>query len=261
MFLQFLVFPPVARYYGVLNCLKVATLGYPLAYLLTPFAVLFPTPILQQVALFAIMILKLLAGVFAFPCSTILLTNSARSLRLLGTLNGVATSLSAIGRAVGPSIGGFTFTLGIDAGYVILPWWILAAFGALGHISTWWIIEMDGFGEIDNDSDGVIEEEDQEVVVSGLGRDKGITPGSKGKGLDDTDRQDDFAIEEDVLRSLPNLTTTRSRSSGPSSARVHRTMSIPIGMGQAVGPGGSRRLSNGLGQSFTGMGTGATSYH
>lgn len=42
--------------------------------------------------------------IFAFPCSTILLTNSSPTLRLLGTLNGIAVTLSAMGRAVGPAV-------------------------------------------------------------------------------------------------------------------------------------------------------------
>ena len=100
MIIQFLVFQPVARHYGVLNCLRACTLVFPLVYFLTPFTALLPTSTARQMALFAVMLGKNAAGVFAFPCTTILLTNSARSLRLLGTLNGVSTSISAIGRYV-----------------------------------------------------------------------------------------------------------------------------------------------------------------
>ncbi len=152
MLFQFLIFPPVARYYGVLPCLRAVTLAYPIIYLLTPFAVLFPTPMAQQVAILVSMLAKAFAGVFAFPCTTIMLTNSATSLRLLGTLNGVATSISAIGRAIGPAIAGSTFTLGIDLGYVVLAWWILSAFAVLGHLPTWWLVEMEGFGHTEADT-------------------------------------------------------------------------------------------------------------
>lgn len=159
MFIQFLVFPPIVRKYGALNCLKAVTMAYPTAYILTPFAALLPTQLTQQIGLFAIMLIKCWVTIFAFPCSTILLTNSAPSLRLLGTLNGVSTSLSALGRAAGPAIGGLTFSWGVDWGYVILPWWTLAFFSILGAIPVWWLIEMDGFGA---EKTSNFEEEDAE---------------------------------------------------------------------------------------------------
>lgn len=156
MFIQFFIFPPVTRRYGVLPCLKVVTAMFPIAYMLTPFTALLPTPLAQQIGMFAIMLVKCWAVIFAFPCTTILLTNSAVSLRVLGTLNGVATSISAVGRAAGPAIAGWTFTVGVSKGYVILPWWILAGFSLLGAIAPWWLVEMEGFGgndESDNESE------------------------------------------------------------------------------------------------------------
>ena len=153
VFIQFFAFPGIARHYGVLPCLKVVTAMFPIAYIATPFTALLPTPVTQQVGILVVMVFKCWASIFAFPCTTILLTNSAISLRILGTLNGVAVSISAIGRAVGPAIGGFTFTLGVDKGYGIIPWWILGCFGILGAISPWWLVEMKGFGDDDDESD------------------------------------------------------------------------------------------------------------
>ncbi len=153
VFIQFFAFPGIARHYGVLPCLKVVTAMFPMAYIATPFTALLPTPVTQQVGILVVMVFKCWASIFAFPCTTILLTNSAISLRILGTLNGVAVSISAIGRAVGPAIGGFTFTLGVDKGYGIIPWWILGCFGILGAIAPWWLVEMKGFGDDDDESD------------------------------------------------------------------------------------------------------------
>ena len=110
------------------------------------------------------MIIKCLAGVVAFPCSVILLTNSAVSLRILGTLNGVAVSTSALGRAAGPAIGGFTFTVGLDKGYGIMPWWIIGCFGILGAIAPWWLVEMEGFGDGKDASDINRNGQDEELL-------------------------------------------------------------------------------------------------
>lgn len=145
MFIQFFIFPVVARHFGVLPSLKVASILFPISYLLTPFSVLFPTTLTQQIAIFPILLLKCFAVIFSFPCMGITLTNSAVSLRVLGTLNGVATSFSAIGRAMGPAIGGWMFSVGLNNGYVILSWWTLAAIAALGAIPVWHIVETDGF--------------------------------------------------------------------------------------------------------------------
>lgn len=73
----------------------------------------------------------------------IMLTNSAVSLRVLGTLNGVATSTTAMGRAIGPAIEGWMFSVGLNSGYVILPWWTLAALAAIGAIPVWYLVEME----------------------------------------------------------------------------------------------------------------------
>lgn len=97
-FVQFVIFPPVARRYGVLRCLKFCAITFPFVFFATPYTALIQDSTTQQVAMFCIMMVKSFAGIFAFPCSTILLTNSALSLRVLGTLNGFATSISAIGR-------------------------------------------------------------------------------------------------------------------------------------------------------------------
>ena len=278
MVVQFLVFPPLARRFGVLRCLKACTIAFPLVYLLTPFTVLLPTPITQQIGIFCVMILKSCAGIFAFPCTTILLTNSARSLRLLGTLNGVATSLSAVGRAIGPTIGGGAFTLGIDIGYVIIPWFTLSAMAALGNVPVWWLVEMDGFGGADDSDSDEEAEEEEELLSSTDGNEGGATSSALQIGSIDgiidartaeqlgeqAEGEDDFAMEDDppVAPRHKQLSKSVSNSSqlNPSHAYLPRRMSSPIGLRESVGPGGGRRLSNGLGQNMDGLGSGGTAY-
>ena len=162
VFIQILISPPLIRHYGVLPCLKFVTTIFPVACVITPFTALLPTSTAQQVGVLVVMIIKCVASAFAFPCSVILLSTSAVSPRILGTLNGMAVSLSAVGRAAGPAIGGFTFTVGVEKGYGILPWWVLACFAILGAIVPWWLVEMEGFGEGkdvgDNNGNGQDEE-------------------------------------------------------------------------------------------------------
>lgn len=222
------------------------------------------------------MLFKCWCSIFAFPCTTILLTNSAVSLRVLGTLNGVATSVSAVGRAAGPAIGGGTFSWGVKRGYVILPWWTLAFLSALGAIPVFWLVEMDGFGGAEA-SDSEDEDGDEENDM-GEGRglpvthDEVVTSATHVLVRDDllpdsqvvaTAESSDLAVEDGPPLPRARVSKTEREDVGERlTPRVaHSRMSSPLGMRDGVGPGGGRRLSNGLGTTRSGFGAGGTSYH
>ena len=109
-----------------------------------PFTTLIQDDRLRYVAFLLLLLVKGFAVIVGFPCTTILLTNSASSLRILGTLNGFATAFSGLGRAIGPATTGTVFTLGVKHGYIIAPWWLLAAVALVGAVPTWLIVESDG---------------------------------------------------------------------------------------------------------------------
>lgn len=256
---QFLIFPPIARKYGVLNCYKFCAVLFPIVYLITPFTALIQDPILQQLVMFSIMLLKCIAVIFAFPSSTILLTNSARSLRILGTLNGFAVSISAVGRAVGPAMTGATFTWGIEKGYVITGWWLLSFIAILGAIPLWSVDEPEGFSSTDPNSDAEDEEGDLSDPFESE-NDAEILNG------DETAAGDS---DEEIFPPLNRVSSRASRKASGEETRGRKNslstgynISRPIGViGETVGPGGGRRLSNGLAASNFGHGTGGTSFN
>ncbi|KAL8673415.1 MAG: hypothetical protein Q9168_002158 [Polycauliona sp. 1 TL-2023] len=225
--IQFLIFPPLARYYGVLNSLKVVTIIFPLVYVATPFTALLPSPITQQAAMFVVMLFKCFAAIFAFPCTTILLTNSAVSLRILGTLNGVATSVSAIGRATGPALSGVMFETGSKRGWAILPWWVLAGFAVLGAIPVWWLVEMDGFGASGDDDDGDESEEEPEVPRSEE-EDNSRPVAMHSPERIEEDDMDDCPKEHTGLLSTNGFTKESGRSSGAATGTRLKRISSPI---------------------------------
>ncbi|KAK8071961.1 hypothetical protein PG996_005309 [Apiospora saccharicola] len=141
---QFILFPPLCSYFGTLNCFRGCAVAFPIVYLLTPYTVLIESTPLRYAALASVMVLKAGAVIIGFPCTTILLTNSASSLTILGTLNGFATTFSGLGRAAGPAMAGAAFSWGVKRGIVSVPYWILAAIAAVGAIPAWWIVEGDG---------------------------------------------------------------------------------------------------------------------
>ncbi|EDU43745.1 ProP Permease of the major facilitator superfamily [Pyrenophora tritici-repentis] len=275
---QFLLFPPIARTLGVLRCLRIAFLIFPFCFFVTPFLSLIPDPLTREIAMVALLMVRGVAGTFAFPTSTIMLTNSAPSLRVLGTINGLATSFSAFGRAAGPTLGGGLFTWGVKRGYVIVPFWAIAAVAFIAAIPTFWLVEGKGFGDdpdID-DEENVIMTEDAEVADDALQTcsplpiyddntlsesefgDVGETPNI----LSYTNTRSSAAMasddEEDTLdfvsrtESMNTLTPTASRSQGRRNT-VRKRSSVPIGMGI-----GFRRYSSNLGS--TGIGGGGASW-
>ena len=266
MFVQFLVFPPVARRYGVLPCLKFVTAMFPFVYIITPFTALLPTAFSQQIGMFCIMLVKCFAAIFSFPCTTILLTNSAVSLRVLGTLNGVATSISALGRAAGPAITGWMFSIGANKGYIILPWWTLAAFATLGAIAPWWLVEMEGFGggeASDEENEEAADEYDDTLRgdQTGVGENLpadcsgGRTLAESRRGHDHITTNNSHSVNSQQLLNATDHTIEED------TITPLKRISSPIGLKENVGPGGSDKLSNGLGQTRSGLGAGGTSFH
>lgn len=90
------------------------------------------------------MMLKAFAIIVAFPSTTILLTNSAASLRILGTLNGFATMFSGLGRAAGPASTGWAFSWGVEHGYIVSAYFFLGLVAAVGAVPVFMIVEGRG---------------------------------------------------------------------------------------------------------------------
>ncbi|KOS19805.1 putative membrane protein [Escovopsis weberi] len=141
---QFLLYPTLVRRYGVLNCFKFCSVLTPFVYLVTPYTSLFPTPKSRLLAVLAVLTIKAFAIIIAFPSTTILLTNSASSLRILGTLNGFATMFSGLGRAFGPATTGLAFSWGAQRGYIVTAYFFIALVAAVGAVPAFYIVEGDG---------------------------------------------------------------------------------------------------------------------
>jgi hypothetical protein len=92
------------------------------------------------------------------------ITNSAPNHNVLGTLNGLAQTLSAAGRAAGPFISGSLFTAAtkIRPKGEALPFGIFAGISLLGFLMSFGIR---GAGLEDDDWSDESEEEDEEEDV------------------------------------------------------------------------------------------------
>lgn len=176
---QFLLFPPLCNRFGVLNCYRFASMPptpifsslrfpliqttamvFPFVYFVTPYTALIQDTTTRFAVFLTLMLIKGFVVIIGFPCTTILLTNSASSLRILGTLNGFATTFSGMGRAIGPACVGAVFSWGVKNGYAIAPWWFLSLIALVGTIPPWFIVEGGGpTRSQDTDDDDDAEEE------------------------------------------------------------------------------------------------------
>ncbi|RFU31157.1 hypothetical protein B7463_g5172, partial [Scytalidium lignicola] len=124
-----------------------------------------------------VLLVKTVAAVGGLTSALLLITNSAPNHSVLGTLNGLAQTLSAAGRAVGPFLSGGLFTLattvrpkgealawGVFGGIAFLGW--IASFGIRGQSleSVDWD-EEEGTGDEDEDDeeDNDNDDEDQDM--------------------------------------------------------------------------------------------------
>ncbi|EPS35251.1 hypothetical protein H072_11611 [Dactylellina haptotyla CBS 200.50] len=165
MLLQFYMYPPIARSYGSVKLLVWSACMFPLVYLLTPYTLAIPSARWTYAVWTVIVLIKSITGVFAFTSSTILITNTASSIRVLGTLNGFATSVAAMGRTVGPSTFGWLFSIGQKGDVTIIPWVGLTVVSALMWIWLPKLVEGKGLeGEESSESDSE-EDEDMTTVI------------------------------------------------------------------------------------------------
>ncbi|PHH67051.1 hypothetical protein CDD81_4446 [Ophiocordyceps australis] len=141
---QFVFYPSLVKRFGIVNCSRACVIILPIAYALTPFTSLLPTAGTRFVAILCVLIFKGIGSIMSFPCATILLTNSCESIRILGTVNGLATSFSGFARAIGPATTGIIFSWGADHGYIISAYLYLVLLALLGAIPAYMTVEGPG---------------------------------------------------------------------------------------------------------------------
>ncbi|KAH7321286.1 major facilitator superfamily protein [Stachybotrys elegans] len=206
---QFLVYSPLVTRYGVLKCFRACALFLPIIYFITPYTVLLPTGRLRVAAIALAMCLKGFGAIIAFPSTTILLTNSCSSLRILGTLNGFATMFSGLGRAAGPASTGWVFSWGAEHNYAVSAWFFLGVIALIGAIPVFFI--QDGPGpsaSTDNseDEDSAIEDTPTSTRDSGI-----FTEESTVVGDDDETSQSSPLMDNGKKQSVGYNTMASSR--------------------------------------------------
>ncbi|KAF4122889.1 Sugar (and other) transporter [Geosmithia morbida] len=108
-----------------------------------------------------ILVVKNICAVGGLSSVMLLITNSAPSHACLGTLNGMAQTLSALGRSIGPFVSGALFTLStnIKPKGEALPWCLFGGLAFLGWLGSIFIARA---GLESDDWEGYSDEEDND---------------------------------------------------------------------------------------------------
>ncbi|MCJ1284661.1 hypothetical protein MMC26_003996 [Xylographa opegraphella] len=136
-------FPIVVQRFGSLATFRFVVMSWPILYFLVPYLVFLPER-LQYGGIFSCLMWKITAQVLAFPAMTILITNSAPSMMVLGLINGVAASIASLARAFGPTLSGIIHAWGLEMGYAGLAWWASGLICIIAAVESLWMTEAAG---------------------------------------------------------------------------------------------------------------------
>jgi len=180
MLIQFILFPPVAGKFGAFNVYRATMVLYPISYIIVPYLDFIPDDY-KYAGIYGTLVIKILLACLSYPCNMILTTNSAPSLLVLGTINGIAASVASLARSFGPTISGMLYSYGLDIGYVGLAWWINAGICVIGTAQALWILDPSKEMNTLEDIDDMDEEAVDQIAVDATVRatTAGVTSGEE----------------------------------------------------------------------------------
>ena len=151
--LQLGLYPRLITRIGTLPSFRYSLLLFPIAYTLVPYLAVVPSSsppphqasgALVWVAMGFVLFIQVLGRTFALPTLAILVNNCSPHPSVLGTIHGIAQSVSSGSRTLGPALGGWSFGLGLEKGVVGGVWWFLAGMAAIAWGASGLIFEGDG---------------------------------------------------------------------------------------------------------------------
>lgn len=151
--MQLLLFPRVSFRLGTTRSFHLSLLLFPIAYFLAPYLSVIPSwstapaaasgPLIW-IALTVVLLVQVTARTFALPSTAILVNNCCPHPSVLGTVHGMAQSVSSATRTVGPVLAGWIYGVGLNRGTVGLAWWCMSGLALVGALAGRLVKEGDG---------------------------------------------------------------------------------------------------------------------
>ncbi|KAK6433962.1 hypothetical protein LTR95_009851, partial [Oleoguttula sp. CCFEE 5521] len=151
--MQLLLYPRVSFRLGTTTSLRYSFLLFPIAYFIVPFLAVIPSTLaapgqasgaLVWLCITLVLLVQVTARTFALPSTTILVNNCCPHPSVLGTIHGIAQSVSSATRTVGPVLAGYIYGVGLNKGIVGMAWWGMCIIAVMGAIAGQWVKEGDG---------------------------------------------------------------------------------------------------------------------
>ncbi|KAJ6017771.1 hypothetical protein N7451_001150 [Penicillium sp. IBT 35674x] len=143
--LQIFLYPRIQGKLGTLTSFRTFLPLSPIAYILMPFLVILPrVPYIVWPSFTVVVSLQVISRTFVLPAAIILVNNCVTDSTILGTVHGIAQSISSAARTLGPLLGGWGLGLGLMHNMVGAIWWALAAEALIGYMVLWTIYEGKG---------------------------------------------------------------------------------------------------------------------
>ncbi|KAI1644687.1 MFS general substrate transporter [Daldinia loculata] len=144
--LQLFIYPRLQARIGTRGVFRIALFLFPVTYAAAPYLSLLAgngEDGARWVFLGLVVCAQIMARTMAIPSTVILLTESAPSKTVLGTIHGAGNMLASLARAIGPAVGGYVFAMGVEEGVVGIVWWLYLVAIALSALAWSYIIEKD----------------------------------------------------------------------------------------------------------------------
>lgn len=170
--LQLLLFPTLSFKLGTTRSFRLSLLLFPISYLLAPYLAVIPSSTAPPapasgawiwLGITLVLAVQVTARTFALPSTAILVNNCCPHPSVLGSVHGIAQSVSSLTRTVGPVVAGWLYGVGLNWGVVGLAWWCMSCVALVGAVAGRFVregsgqeiwLEGDEEGK-DSDGDGV----------------------------------------------------------------------------------------------------------
>ncbi|ESZ99135.1 major facilitator superfamily transporter [Sclerotinia borealis F-4128] len=133
LFVQAVIFPWAAEFFGTYRLFILVTVLHPIAYLMVPFLVYLP-PSFLYTGLYTALFVRNLLSILLYPVLLILIKEATPSPNVLGKVNGLAASAGAACRTVAPPVSGYLYALGSKTNFTSMAWIGSALVASVGAI-------------------------------------------------------------------------------------------------------------------------------
>lgn len=160
--MQLLLFPSISFRLGTTRSFRLSVLLFPFSYFLAPYLAVIPSsssPPQQAsgawvwLGITLVLAVQVTARTFALPSTAILVNNCCPHPSVLGSVHGVAQSVSSLTRTVGPVLAGWLYGVGLNKGIVGLAWWCMSGVALIGAVAGRFVREGSGH-EVQLDDEG-----------------------------------------------------------------------------------------------------------